>query len=101
MKSYTSYFEKDGSYNERHHKRSKPQSRLTLDFGRLLSEQLAGKISPKQGNILDIMQEAYGNLEGYGALPGNRGRAVERQIEMKAERFIRAFAKADVEDWLA
>lgn len=88
------YFESDGSYNEREYKRPAPRDNFWLAFDDSLSKQLKGKVSPEDGEWLDQMNEARKVLLGAGCLPGNRGYAVEKQIVMKAQVFMRKFAKS-------
>ena len=94
MKNYVGYFESDGSYNERYFEKRKPQpERLNLWFDRPIAEQLQGRIFPEDGMLLDEMVVAMKFLCKNGALPDSRGRAVERQICLKAERCIAKFRK--------
>jgi hypothetical protein len=97
MKHFTPYFEADGSYNERHHEKRKPQpARFTLDFNRSISDQLMGRVMFDDGVLLDSMVSAMKFLSEHGALPDRHRNRVEKQIELKAERCISKLRKMTV-----
>ena len=86
------YFEKDGSYNEREHVKPKPREpEFHVDFQNPQS-QLEGRMSRGSLDTLIIMIHAKELLHAHGALPGNRARAVEKQITLKARRCIKKYA---------
>ena len=87
------YFESDGSYNEREYKRPAPRDNFWLAFDDSISKQLRGKVLPYDGELLDQLNAARKLLHDNGILPGNRNRAVEKQIVMMAQVFMRKFAK--------
>ena len=88
------YFESDGSYNEHEYRKPAPRDNFWLAFDDSLSKQLKGKISPEDGVRLDQMNEARKVLLDAGCLPNRRGAAVERQIVLRAQVFMRKFAKS-------
>lgn len=89
------YFERDGSYNERSYK--KPPSRtpeFRLDFNLSAPIQLTDLVSKQDAETLDSMMSAMKFLAKHGALPGNRVKAVEKQIIMKAQSCMRKYVKS-------
>jgi len=89
------YFEKDGSYNERVPRRTKPRidDSFRLDFATRITPQVADKMDPQQ--TLEIVRcvEAYRTLLDAGFLPGNRYLQMQRQINLKADHYVRKFKK--------
>jgi len=97
------YFEADGSYNEREHKPHKRQPQmyddLHLDFDKPLPPQVEGKVSPEQAGLIARMHEAYDVLLSNGALPGNWGFRMQRQIKNKIIRCMAAYRKQIVREF--
>jgi len=91
------YFEKDGSYNERVPRRTKPRidDSFRLDFGRSIALQVSLKMSPEHQTEIVRCVEAYRTLLDAGCLPGNRYLQMQRQINLKADRYVRKFKKTN------
>lgn len=92
----TGYFEADGSYNEREPRRTKPRidDSFRLDFATRVTPQVADKMSPPDQLEIVRCVEAYHTLLNAGCLPGNRYLQMRRQLDMKADRYVRKFKKA-------
>jgi len=90
------YFEKDGSYNEREPRRTKPRidDSFRLDFATWVTPQVEGKMSPQDQLEIVRCVDAYHTLRDAGCLPGNRYLQMQRQINLKADRYVRKFKKA-------
>jgi len=104
MKRNIGYFEADGSYNEREYTPCKRQPQmyddLNLDFNKQLSSQVEGKVSVVDADTLDQMQDAYRVLLANGALPGNWGRKIRRQIHEKVIRCMAAYRKQIIKEFV-
>ncbi len=87
------YFERDGSYNEREPIRTKPRQDFWLAFDTPISKQLKGQVSESDGVLLDQLNEARRTLLNAGCLPSRRGAAVEKQIVLRAQVFMRKFSR--------
>jgi hypothetical protein len=89
------YFEKDGSYNEYIPRRRKPRidDSFRLDFATRVTPQVANKMDPQQALEIVRCVDAYRTLRDAGCLPGNRYLQIQRQINLKADRYVRKFKK--------
>jgi hypothetical protein len=84
-----------GEYFYREHKPRKPREpEFELDFGKHIGEQLTGKCSVEDVILLVKLNNSRRSLERHGCLPGNRDRAVQKQITLKARAAIRKFNKS-------
>jgi hypothetical protein len=78
-----------GEYFYREHRKSKPpRQEFELDFNQHIGAQLEGKCAVDDCILLVKLNNCRRALESHGCLPGNRDRAVQRQIVLKARRAI-------------
>jgi hypothetical protein len=104
MRRNIGYFEADGSYNERDYMPHKRQPQiwddLNLDFNKQLSPQVDGRVSMVDADKIDQMRDAYLVLLANGALPGNWGRKIRRQIQEKVIRCMASYRKQLLRDFM-
>lgn len=91
------YFERDGSYNEYEPRRKKPRidDSFRLNFETSIALQVSLKMEEQHQREIVRCVEAYRTLLEAGCLPGNRYRQMQRQINLKADRYVRKFNKAN------
>ena len=89
------YFEEDGSYNEHEPRKTKPRidDSFRLDFETSIALQVSLKMGEPQQREIVRCVEAYRTLRDAGCLPGNRYLQMQRQINLKADRYVRKFKK--------
>ena len=84
-----------GEYFYREHKKPAPRKpEFELDFNQPLGRQLAGRVFPADESNIRELNRARQCLLIHGCLPGNRDRAVQKQITLKARRAISKYNKA-------
>ena len=89
------YFEKDGSYNEREPRRTKPRTddSFRLDFEHSIAVQVSLKMDEHHQREIVRCAEACRVLHNAGCLPGNHLAKMQRRINLKADRYVRKFKK--------
>lgn len=89
------YFERDGSYNEYEPSRKKPgiDDSFRLHFDAPIALQVANRMREEHQQEIARCVEAYRTLLEAGCLPGNRCFQMQKQINMKADRYVRKFKK--------
>jgi hypothetical protein len=84
-----------GEYYYREHRKPTPRvPEFELDCDQHIGEQLTGKCSVEDVILLVKLNNSRRSLERHGCLPGNRDRAVQKQITLKARAAIRKFNKS-------